>query len=128
MNLLLDTHMALWALIDDPMLPEEARRLILDGSSRVFYSIASMWEVAIKRALKPERIPLSGVEFLHYCEKASYEGVPIRDRHVVALESLPSIHGDPFDRILIAQAKAEGFTFLTHDQTLGAYGDSVKVV
>lgn len=127
MNLLLDTHIALWALSDDPKLPLKARSLIADRANTIFYSVASMWEVAIKRTLKPDRIPVSGVEFLHYCEKAGYRGMPIRDRHVAALETLAPLHGDPFDRILIAQAMAEGFCLLTHDAALGAYGDCVRV-
>jgi PIN domain nuclease of toxin-antitoxin system len=127
-NILLDTHVALWALTDDAKLTSEARVLILDDANRVFYSVASMWEIAIKKALKPDRIPLSGVEFLHFCEQAGYEGLPIRDRHVIALESLPPLHGDPFDRILIAQANAEALTLLTHDATLSGYGEAVRVV
>jgi PIN domain nuclease of toxin-antitoxin system len=127
-NLLLDTHIALWALTDDPRLSEEARELISVAGIRVFASVASMWEVASKRAIKPEKMPLSGVEFLHYCEQAGYASLPVRGKHVIALESLPDIHGDPFDRILIAQARAEALLFLTHDTMLGRYGEPVRLV
>ena len=87
-----------------------------------------MWEVAIKKASKPDKVPLSGAEFLHFCEQAAYENLPIRDRHVLALESLPKLHADPFDRILVAQAISEGLTLLSRDEKLGAYGESVRVV
>jgi PIN domain nuclease of toxin-antitoxin system len=68
-----------------------------------------MWIYATgeKCGLRPERIPVSGIEFLHFCEQAGYEMLPIRERHVIALESLPTAHADPFDRILISQARAE---------------------
>jgi PIN domain nuclease of toxin-antitoxin system len=128
MNLLLDTHIALWALTDDPRLPDAARSLIMDVGNRVFTSVASMWEIAIKHALKPDRIPLSGTEYLHFCEQAGYESLPIRESHVTALESLPAVHSDPFDRILVAQARAESLVFLTHDAALAAYGPEPKIV
>jgi len=128
MNLLLDTHVALWALTDDPRLSSKARALILDQANRVFASVASMWEVAIKRARKPGLIPLSGIEFLHFCEGAGYGNLPVRERHVIALESLPPLHADPFDRILLAQARAESMLFLTHDAKLAEYGEAVTLV
>lgn len=128
MILLLDTHIALWALTDDAKLSRGARDLIMDSGNRVFYSVASMWEVAIKRALEPERIPLSGTEFLHFCEQAGYEGLPIRERHVAALGTLADVHADPFDRILVSQARAESMILLTHDDLLSAYGQEVRIV
>jgi hypothetical protein len=78
--------------------------------------------------MKPDRIPLSGIEFLHFCEEAGYESLPIRERHVIALESLPPIHADPFDRILVAQTGAESMVLLTHDGALAEYGEDVRVV
>ncbi len=128
MNLLLDTHIALWALSDDARLSKEARGLLLDEKNRVFASVASMWEIAIKKALKPKSIPLSGEEFLHYCELSGYEFLSIRDTHVIALEGLPALHADPFDRILVAQAKAESLILLSHDSLLSGYGSSVRIV
>lgn len=87
-----------------------------------------MWEVAIKHAIKSDRMPISGSEFLHFCEQAEYECLSIHERHLIALESLEPIHGDPFDRILVSQARSEGFLFLTHDKTLASYGDWVLAV
>lgn len=128
MNLLLDTHIALWALADDPRLSETARSLILDEGNHIFASVASMWEIAIKRARRLDSIPLSGVEFLHHCERAGYRSLPVRERHVAALETLPPLHADPFDRILLAQARAESMLLLTHDAALAGYGEGVRQV
>jgi PIN domain nuclease of toxin-antitoxin system len=128
MIILLDTHIALWSLTDDQRLPSVARDLIRRAGNRIFWSVASMWEVAIKHSIKPEKMPVSGIEYRHYCEQAGYECLSVRDRHVVALESLPSLHTDPFDRILVSQALSEGMTFLTHDSVLGPYGEGVMVL
>ena len=128
MIILLDTHIALWSLTDDQRLSSVARDLIRREGNRIFWSVASMWEVAIKRSIKPEKMPISGIEYMHYCEQAGYECLPVHDRHVVALESLPSLHSDPFDRILVSQALSEGMTFLTHDSVLGGYGKEVLVL
>jgi PIN domain nuclease of toxin-antitoxin system len=128
MNIILDTHIALWSLTNDPRLPPKARELISTADNRIFWSVASMWEVAKKKSIKPDKMPLSGLEYMHYCEQAGYECLSVRDRHVIALESLPSLHTDPFDRILVSQALSEGMTLLTHDSVLGAYGNEVVVL
>jgi len=128
MNILLDTHIALWALSGDPALPVQAAKLISDENNRIFFSIASMWEVSIKHLIKPERMPISGTEFLHYCEQAGYERISIHERHVLSLELLESIHSDPFDRILVSQACTDAMLLLTHDKILALYGDSIMVV
>jgi PIN domain nuclease of toxin-antitoxin system len=128
MNFLLDTHIALWALSDDERLATEAREFITNESNRIFVSVASMWEIAIKKALKPDKIPVSGREYLHYCGQAGYELLPIRETHVLSLENLPAIHSDPFDRILVSQASAESLLLLTHDSVLAKYGAVVKLI
>jgi PIN domain nuclease of toxin-antitoxin system len=128
MNFLLDTHIALWALSDDKRLTKEARRLIANEDNRIFVSVASMWEIAIKKALKPDTIPLSGKEYLYYCRQAGYELIPIKETHVISLENLPALHSDPFDRLLVAQASAESLILLTHDSIIAKYGSAVKFV
>jgi PIN domain nuclease of toxin-antitoxin system len=128
MNFLLDTHIALWALSDDKKLSKEARRLIENENNRIFASVASMWEIAIKKALKPDKIPLSGREYLHYCGQAGYELLPIRETHVLSLEKLPLYHSDPFDRILVVQASVESMMLLTHDLVITKYGPSVRLI
>jgi PIN domain nuclease of toxin-antitoxin system len=128
MNFLLDTHVALWALSDDERLTKEARGLITNEDNRIFASVASMWEIAVKKALKPDRMLLSGKEFFHYCRQAGYELLPIREVHVLSLENLPALHSDPFDRILIAQASAESLALLTHDSIMAKYGSAVRLI
>ena len=129
-EILLDTHMILWAMLDDPKLNDKMRNIILDPNNTIYYSIASMWEVQIKYDLK--KMPISGIEFMHYCEQSGYHKLPVDDLHVVELAGLvrdeaAPFHNDPFDRILISQAKAEGFTFLTHDSLLRGYNESCLV-
>lgn len=128
MNLLLDTHILIWALNDDARLPKKAKEMILDPDNAVYYSSISIWEVSIKHMLHPENVTFSGEELSGYCQEAGYIQVEMRDRHVYALETLKREkgapdHSDPFDRILIAQAKTENLTFLTHDALLPFYGE-----
>ena len=128
MNLLLDTHILIWALNEDPHLPKEARDLILDVDNDIYYSSVSIWEVAIKHALHPDNIEFTGKELSQYCQQAGFLSVEMRDKHVYALETLKRnpdapAHNDPFDRILIAQAKAENMTLLTHDSLMAAYDE-----
>ena len=129
-EILLDTHMILWAMLDDPKLNDKMRNIILDPNNTIYYSIASMWEVQIKYDIK--KMPISGIEFMHYCEQSGYHKLPVDDLHVAELAGLvrdeaAPYHNDPFDRILISQAKAEGFTFLTHDSLLRGYNEPCLV-
>ena len=129
-EILLDTHMILWAMLDDPKLNDKMRNIILDPNNTIYYSIASMWEVQIKYDIK--KMPISGIEFMHYCEQSGYHKLPIDDLHVVELaglkrEETAPYHNDPFDRILLSQAKAEGFSFLTHDPLFRGYNDPCLV-
>lgn len=123
-EIMLDTHILLWMIFGDEQLSQKARMLIKQNIGRIYYSIASIWEVQIKYMLG--KMPISGIEFMHYCEQSGYHKLPIDDLHVVELAGLvrdedAPPHNDPFDRIMISQAKAEGFLFLSHDSMLGAY-------
>ena len=127
MRLLLDTHILIWALADDPKLPKEARKLILDENNLLYASVVSVWEVIIKRALHPNEMPYSGRDFFDACERAGFETLAVNAAHVLAVEGLrrganAPPHKDPFDRLLIAQAKVEGMTLVTHDSLLSGYG------
>lgn len=133
MNLLLDTHILIWALNDDSRLPKKAKEMILDPDNAVYYSSISIWEVSIKHMLHPENVTFSGEELSGYCQEAGFIQVEMRDRHVFALETLKREkdapeHADPFDRMLIAQAKSENLTFLTHDALLPFYGEKCVVL
>ena len=128
MRLLLDTHVALWALTGDARLSEQARTLILDPRAEVFVSAASLWEVAIKHALGRGDMPVSAARVRQLFDKAGYSILPICAEHVLAVESLPAIHADPFDRIIVAQSRVEPLRLLTHDRTVSRYGDTVVFV
>lgn len=129
MIVLLDTHILLWALTDDPKLPAAARHIISDESNKITYSVASLWEVSIKHALHPDRMPVEAAMLLQYCTEAGYGSLPITNNHVLALETLSRgqeapPHNDPFDRIMLAQAKANNILFLTHDSLIPHYNES----
>ncbi|WP_299022951.1 type II toxin-antitoxin system VapC family toxin [uncultured Tepidimonas sp.] len=125
MNLLLDTHVALWALIDSPRLSEKARELILSPRATVWVSAASVWEIAIKHSLGRGDMPISGADALSYFLEAGYRILPIEAEHAAAVETLPPHHQDPFDRLLVAQALVEPMRLLTHDAQVSRYSDTI---
>jgi PIN domain nuclease of toxin-antitoxin system len=127
-RLLLDTHIALWAFVNDRRLPLKARELIADTENEVFVSAASLWEVAIKHALArgaPNDMPISAQQAVDYCHRAGYELRNISVADVLALEELPTLHADPFDRILIAQALSTPLRLVTHDPVVARYSDTI---
>lgn len=131
MRLLLDTHVALWAIADHPNLGGKARRLIEDPDSQVFISAATVWEIAIKHARTPEGpngMPISGREALDYFRQAEFSLLPITAEHSAALDELPPLHADPFDRMLVAQALTEPLRLLTRDQRIAGYSELVVMV
>lgn len=126
MNLLLDTHILIWALNEDYRLPRKARELILDESNVIYYSSVSIWEIAIKHSIHPENVGFTGKELSQFCQEAGFLPVEMRDKHVHALETLRRAdnappHHDPIDRMLVAQAKAENMSFVTHDSLIPYY-------
>jgi PIN domain nuclease of toxin-antitoxin system len=128
---LLDTHIVLWRLTDDPRLSKQAVQIMDEEALSIDISAASIWEVAIKWALRkgrPDDMPLSGKDLLGELERALIAPLPILPRHVASLDELPLLHHDPFDRLLLATARHEGMTLLTHDAALGPYGDYVLKV
>ena len=90
MNLLLDSHVLIWALTEDERLSEKARHLILDPDNVIYYSAASIWEISIKHANHPDEIQFSGKELSAFCREAGFLQLEIRDKHVYALERIPS--------------------------------------
>ena len=121
MRVLVDTHMLIWMFTDSPMLSAAARDLLQDYGNRLYCSAASVLEVQQKHAKRPDII-VDAKRFLEYCEKAQVTVLPVTGEHAVAIDSLPTVHQDPFDRLMIAQAQVEGMSFLTHDQTIWKYG------
>ncbi len=131
MRLILDTHIMLWALTDDAALPSRARELMLDPDNDVFVSIASIWEVAIKHQLnrgRPGDMPIDAPKAFDSIDTIGFNLLPIEPSHIVEVGRLPPHHGDPFDRLLVAQALAEPMRLITADKTLPAYGDHVLLV
>ena len=125
MNLLLDTHVALWAIADSPKLPLKARELIASPKTNVWISTASIWEIAIKHSLGRGDMPISGLDALRYFSESGYRQLPIEAEHAVAVGDLPAHHNDPFDRILVAQALVEPMRLMTHDTLVALYSDTI---
>jgi PIN domain nuclease of toxin-antitoxin system len=128
LNLLLDTHLLLWAALDDPLLPGAARDVILDPGNGLAFSAASIWEVAIKVATgrgamlpDPDRLRRRLLE-------SGYAEVPITAEHGIATMRLPLLHRDPFNRIMLAQAQVEGLVLLTVDRILASYPGPVRLL
>jgi PIN domain nuclease of toxin-antitoxin system len=118
MNLLLDTHALLWWLDDSPKLSVGASRVIADGRNIVFVSAATIWETRIKQSLGKLVLP---DEFTAILKAQPFEMLPITAEHAHAVGKLPPIHPDPFDRMLIAQAKIEKLALVTHNEHIKKY-------
>jgi PIN domain nuclease of toxin-antitoxin system len=127
-KLLLDTHILLWAAGQPKRLPRKGRALIEDQGNALFFSAASLWEIVIKSRLGRNDFRADARVLRRALLDHGYSELPIASEHVVALESLPAIHKDPFDRILIAQAVVEGITLLTADEKLARYPAPVRPV
>jgi PIN domain nuclease of toxin-antitoxin system len=117
-RILLDTRFVLWWLADDLDLGERARELIAAPENLIFYSAASIWEIRIKHALGKLDLP---DEFADALDRQAFEPLAISVDHAHAVQDLPQLHRDPFDRLLIAQARCERLTILTRDGIIGQY-------
>lgn len=123
MKVLLDTHALLWAYWGDPQMSTEAVRLISDPANRVLVSPASHWEIAIKMKTGKLTLRESFVEFVrHAVFDNGFEILPIEPNHTALVSQLPFHHKDPFDRLLVAQALAEGVPLVSADTAIDAYG------
>lgn len=118
MNYLLDTHAVLWVLAGDARVAP-VRPMLEHPRATVFVSTVSVWEVAIKRALGKLKAP---ADLPARLDAFAFERLPITDDHAWRVHTLPAHHADPFDRLLIAQATAEGATLVSADEALDAYG------
>ena len=124
MRLLLDTHILIWAAIGDDKLSRAAAQLIDDEANTLYFSAASIWELTIKGAERTGIIPAALRKVLL---DAGYIELPITSDHGLAVGNLPNHHRDPFDRIMVAQALAEGINLLTHDSAMHAYPHTIIV-
>lgn len=128
MKLLLDTHLLLWAAGDPGRLSDTASALISAPENELFFSAASLWEIAIKRGLGRSDFKVDARVLRRGLLDNGYSELPIGSEHAVAIDSLPPIHKDPFDRILVAQATVEGITLLTIDALVAQYPGPVQRV
>ncbi len=128
MRLLLDTHVALWAVTTSEKLPSAIQDMIAARDNDIVVSAASIWEISIKHALAQRGrsgLPISGEEAVDLFQQAGYQLLPIMPNHAVAVEDLPNHHGDPFDRMLVAQALVEPLRLVSHDPMIARYSDTV---
>jgi PIN domain nuclease of toxin-antitoxin system len=126
--LLLDTHLIVWAVVDDPRLPAPVRDAIDDPAQDLAFSVASIWELAIKASLRKSGFDVDPRQVRRVLLAAGVRELEITAEHAVAVADLPLIHGDPFDRLLLAQAEVEGMTLLTADRLLARYPGPVRFV
>ena len=133
MKILLDTHIAIWAVLDSTELSDSAKAIILDENNEIYYSAASVWEITIKHMAHPETFLFSGKHLAKGSEANGFISLPIFNKHSAELETLTRSkdappHKDPFDRILLAQAKAEGMKFMTHDSLIPYYNEPLVMI
>lgn len=128
MKLLLDTHLLLWAAGQPGRLSAAARELIEADDNELVFSTASLWEIVIKRGLGREDFKVDPRLLRRGLLDNGYGELPIGSEHVVAVDALPPLHKDPFDRLLVAQALVEGITLLTTDATVARYPVPVRAV
>ena len=131
MRLLLDTQAALWAVVGSHRLTSKLRSLIEDNTAEVNISVATLWEIAIKHARNrgtPWDMPVSADEAEAHFLNAGYRLLPILPAHAIAVQRLPALHADPFDRILVAQALTEPMRLITSDRTVARYSDTITLI
>ncbi len=128
MKLLLDTHLLLWAAGQPERLPAKARGLLDDARNEPIFSSASLWEIAIKRGLGRDDFQVDARLLRRGLLDNGYSELAITSHHVVAIDRLPRLHKDPFDRLLVAQSLVEGITLLTSDPAVAQYPGPIQEV
>ena len=128
MKLLLDTHIVLLAAGQPEKLSESARTLLTTPENTLFFSVASIWEIVIKRGLGRDDFKVNPRRLRKMLITHGYFELPVAAEHVFTVETLPLLHKDPFDRLLVAQARAEGMVLLTVDASVSQYKESVLMV
>lgn len=125
MRLLLDTHIYLWWLEDHPKLSEQTKGKIANAEE-IYVSSASIWEASIKAGIG--KLDVDVAELVIQIKASGFQELPITARHAATVRTLPALHNDPFDRLLVAQAICEPLRFLTHDNKLTGYSELVDIV
>ena len=124
-RLLLDTHVLLWAAAGSPRLTEKALALLTHPQHERLYSVVSLWEIVIKSGLQRDDFSVDAAELREGLLRNDYAELPILGPHALHAARLPALHKDPFDRLLVAQALAEGLTLVTADATVAAYSAAI---
>ncbi len=129
MKILLDTHIVLWAITDNEKIPHNFIKIINNPENDIYYSLVSVWEIAIKHYIKPELMPISEEQFVDSCFMSGFKQLTVNTNHIFNIKNLKRDsnapkHNDPFDRLLISQAITDNFLFLTHDALLSYYNES----
>lgn len=119
---LLDTHLLLWAGLGSKRLSAAARGYLDNPDTNIFFSVVSLWEIVIKSQLNRADFRVNPETLRTYAHFAAMRELPILANHVMEVRELPALHGDPFDRLLVAQARVENLTLLTVDDAVLAYG------
>ena len=132
MKILLDTHMIIWALTDDPKLSTKAHNIIMNPDNSIYFSVLSLWEIEIKRLIKPELLPITAKEISDYCKQSGFNLLELQEKSIHILQNLsrPDTeppHKDPFDRMLLCQAISNNMMFMTHDSKIIGY-DTDKII
>jgi PIN domain nuclease of toxin-antitoxin system len=128
MILLLDTHVLLWAAHDPDRLPAKAREAITEPANVLWFSAATIWEVAIKATVGRADFEFDAGVLRRALVENGYVELPVTSRHAAEVSQLPEVHRDPFDRLLVAQARVEGCQLLTADRRLADYGSPVTLI
>jgi PIN domain nuclease of toxin-antitoxin system len=124
-NLLLDTHVLLWAASEPKRLSAKAQAMLLDPANQPVFSAASLWEISIKSSLDRLDFKVDPRRLWRMLLASGYRELAVTAEHAVAVNELPAKHKDPFDRILIAQARVEGMLLLTADRAVAKYGEGI---
>jgi PIN domain nuclease of toxin-antitoxin system len=127
-RLLVDTHVLLWAIAEPERIPASIRGRLESSDNEVFFSAASIWEVAIKQQIGRLNLPVTPEDLTEAAVRMGFEELPVTAAHAAGVSRLPLHHRDPFDRLLVAQAIHEPARFLTVDQALRLYSDVVEVL
>jgi PIN domain nuclease of toxin-antitoxin system len=128
LKFLLDTHLLIWLAFDDPKLPKDVADLHRHPESSLHFSVISIWETAIKQSLGRSDFQADAGLLRTSLLDSGYSEVPIESRHAMEVRNLPTLHRDPFDRMLIAQARVEGLVLLSSDAEICRYDGPIKRV
>ena len=127
-KILVDTHILLWMPQDSPCLSHEVRNLFANSDTELYYSSVSISEISVKHRVHPEEMPLTGDEVVDLMPNLGCTPLDFKASHAATMDGLPMHHRDPFDRMLLAQAKTEGMKLMSHDRQFPQYGDFVIAV